>query len=314
MLAAAIGPEASVAGAVLPGLALAFGPLVGGVFAEQNWWHVFFWAGVPLAAVAGLGALPGAAHGTDRGAVADPAARPRRGPDRPHDRLGPERGVGLGLVGRVDARGRRPCSAARYPTCAPRRSPGRRSRAASPRSSSSFPEYFQLARELSGLRSGTLLLTVTFPAVVVWAASILLAGRIPALLRGAAGAACAAAGLAALATIGAHTRYAVVIGALGLAGTGLGLAAGAAASLPRPSWPGASHAAAFAGATLGLAIGGAAFQFAQSDKRAAGSSFEEALAAGVGWARPGPGAAARGRRAADLARPASFSARPAAVS
>ena len=48
----------------------------------------------------------------------------------------------------------------------------------------------------------------------------------------------------------------------------------------RPSWPGASHAAAFAGATLGLAIGGAAFQFAQSDKRAAGSSFEEALARG----------------------------------
>ena len=57
VLAAAIGPEASVAGAVLPGLALAFGPLVGGVFAEQNWWHVCFWAAVPLAAVAVLGAL-----------------------------------------------------------------------------------------------------------------------------------------------------------------------------------------------------------------------------------------------------------------
>jgi hypothetical protein len=91
-------------------------------------------------------------------------------------------------------------------------------------------------------------------------------------------------GLGALATIGAHTRYAVVILALGLAGTGLGLAAGAAASLPRPSWPGASHAAAFAGATLGLAIAGAAFQFAQTDKRAGGGSFEESLAAGVGWA------------------------------
>ena len=36
--------------------------------------------------------------------------------------------------------------------------------------------------------------------------------------------ACAAIGLAALATVGAHTRYALLIVALGVAGTGLGLA------------------------------------------------------------------------------------------
>ena len=42
----------SWAALALPGAALALGPLAGGVLAEQNWWHVFFWAGMPLAALA----------------------------------------------------------------------------------------------------------------------------------------------------------------------------------------------------------------------------------------------------------------------
>ena len=282
VLAAAIGPESSIAGAVLPGLALAFGPLVGGIFAEENWWHVFFWAGVPLAAVAGLGALP-----------------TRR--SEPTEGLPPIRLLALagGLAAITIAEVQSDVWAtgwwallliagvALLGRAVPDLRPSTLAWAALAGCLAALvflvPEYLQLARNLSGLRSGTLLLTVTVPAVTVWAASILLAGGIPALLRGAAGAACAVIGLAALATIGAHTRYAVVILALGLAGTGLGLAAGAAASLPRPSWPGASHAAAFAGATLGLATAGAGFQFAQTDKRAAGGSFEEALAAGVGW-------------------------------
>ena len=108
----------------------------------------------------------------------------------------------------------------------------------------------------------------------------------------------------------------MVILALGLAGTGLGLAAGGGGcSLPRPSWPGASHAAAFAGATLGLAIAGAAFQFAQTDKRAAGGSFEESLSGRRRLGRPEPRAGLLAVAALLIwATPASFSARPAAVS
>jgi hypothetical protein len=89
------------------------------------------------------------------------------------------------------------------------------------------------------------------------------------------GVACAAIGLAVLIAIDVHTRYAVLIGALGLAGCGLGLVAGAARAELTP---------ALAGATLGLATAGAAFQLAQADERDSGATFEHALAAGVAWA------------------------------
>ena len=153
---------------------------------------------------------------------------------------------------------------------------------------SSLPEYFQLARELSGLRSGALLLTVTFPAVVVWAARSCSAEPYPRAARARGSRVARPPAWRRSRTIGAHTRYAVVIGALGLAGgrpgprrrcgrppcrvrAGRGLARGRVRRAPR--WA--------------SAIGGAAFQFAQSDKRAAGSSFEEALRGGVGWAALG---------------------------
>ncbi|MBA3260961.1 MAG: hypothetical protein H0T69_00505 [Thermoleophilaceae bacterium] len=145
------------------------------------------------------------------------------------------------------------------------------------------PEYFQLARNLSGLRTGTLLLAVTLPAVVACALSPWLARRLPAAALGPAGVACAGVGLAVLVTIDADTRYAPVIGVLGLTGAGLGLAGGATRHLPRTE-PSAPLAPALAGAALGLAAAGAAFQFAQADERGSGASFEQALAAGVGWA------------------------------
>ena len=47
LLAGAAAPQL-----VLPALALALGPLLGGVLAQENWWHLYFWAGVPLAAAA----------------------------------------------------------------------------------------------------------------------------------------------------------------------------------------------------------------------------------------------------------------------
>ena len=166
VLAAAIGPEGSIAGAVLPGLALAFGPLVGGVFAEENWWHVFFWAGVPLAAVAGLGAL----------------LTPR---SEPTEALPPIRLLALagGLAAVTIAEVQSEVWAtgwwallliagvALLGRAVPDLRPSTLAWAALAGCLAALvflvPEYLQLARNLSGLRSGTLLLTVTVPAVTV---------------------------------------------------------------------------------------------------------------------------------------------------
>jgi hypothetical protein len=147
-----------------------------------------------------------------------------------------------------------------------------------------LPEYFQLARNLSGLRSGALLLAVTVPASSAWALSLWLAPRVSAPALAAAGTACAGVALAALAPIDADTRYALLIVLLALAGTGLGAAGGAVGRAPALSARSAPLAPAFAGAALGLAGAGFAFQSAQADERAEGASFEAALAAGVGWA------------------------------
>ena len=144
--------------AVLPALALAFGPLVGGVFAEQNWWHVLFWA-------------------ASRSPPSPGWARCRRPRTETTEALSPIRLLALaaGLtaltIGWVQsevwawgwwaastARRARPCSAARCPTCAPRRSPGRRSRAASPRSSSCSPSTSSWPATCRACARGTLLL------------------------------------------------------------------------------------------------------------------------------------------------------------
>ena len=269
---------------VLPALALALGPLVGGVFAEQNWWRVFFWAGVPLAAVAGLAALA--------------AARPEPMPALP----GPARlaAWAAGLTAIVIAEVQSEvwswgwsallllAGAALVGTAL------RQVRAAAIAWATVagclaallflVPEYFQLARNLSGLRSGTLLLALTLPAVAGWAAAPMLARRLSATAPALGGIACGAVGLAVLIAIDADTRYAVLIGALALSGAGLGLGGGVAAAMSAGEPPPRSLVAAPAGAALGLAAAGAAFQFAQADERDTGASFEQALAAGVGWA------------------------------
>ena len=246
----------SVPALALPAAALALGPLVGGVFAEQNWWRIFFWAGVPLAGLAGAAALM--------------APRPAAG--RVTARLA---AFALGLAALTIALVQSEvwdwgwsallalagCLAALLFL---------------------MPEYFQLARNLSGSRSGVLLLGVTLSAVTAFALSGWLGRRVPVSALGVAAVGCLGAGLALLVGIDAHSRWPLVIGALGLTGLGLGVAAattrgllGAASTLP---------AAVLAGACLGLASAGAAFQFAQADERTAGATFEEALAAGVGWA------------------------------
>jgi MFS transporter, DHA2 family, methylenomycin A resistance protein len=270
---AAVAPQLTggLAGAALPALALALGPLVGGVFAEQNWWRVAFWAGIPLAAVVGAAAL------------AAPRVETRHA-DVPASLLAFAGGLsvltivlvqaepwGLGwlalpVVGGVIVIGgvARKLSGwtliwATLAGCL---------------AALVFllPEYFQLVRNLSGLRSGILLLCVTVAAVTAWALSGWLARRIP---TAALGLGCAAIGLAVLIAIDVHTRYAVLIGALGLAGSGLGLVARAGR---------AELAPALAGAALGLAAAGAVFQLTQADERDSGATFEYALAAGVGSA------------------------------
>jgi hypothetical protein len=141
-----------------------------------------------------------------------------------------------------------------------------------------MPEYFQLARNLSGLRSGVLMLALTCATVAGWTVSPWLGRRSSLAAVG-----CLVVGLAILVTLDAHTRYALVIAALGLGGGGLGSAAAAVRAWLTPATRSALPAA-LAGAALGLASAGGAFQFAQADERGAGASFEQALAAGVAWA------------------------------
>lgn len=274
VLAAVAAPQLAggLAATALPALALALGPLVGGVFAEQNWWRVFFWAAIPLAAAVGVAAL------------AAPRVAPARQTTPPLLASAYAAGLlattvllvqaepwGMGWSALALATGLLAIS--RVPSRLPT-PPFLGATVAGCLTGLVFlvPEYFQLVRNLSGLRSGILLLCVTVAAVTTWALSGWLARRLP---TAALGVACAAIGLAVLITIDVHTRYAVLIGALGLAGSGLGLVAGAVRAELTP---------ALAGAALGLATAGAGFQLAQADERDSGATFEHALAAGVGWA------------------------------
>jgi hypothetical protein len=274
VLAAMATPQLAggLAGAALPALALALGPLVGGVFAEQNWWRVFFWAGIPLAAMVGAAALAAPRAAPARPSAPAPLAAAYAAglialtvllvQAEPWGLGWPVLALAAGLLGISQAPRRLPTPAFLLATVA----------GCLAALVFLVPEYFQLVRNLSGLRSGILLLCVTVAAVTTWALSDWLARRIP---TAALGVACAAIGLAVLIAIDVHTRYAVLIGALGLAGSGLGLLAGAAR---------AGLTSALAGAALGLATAGAAFQLAQADERDSGATFEHALAAGVGWA------------------------------
>jgi MFS family permease len=270
--------------ALLPALALAFGPLVGGVFAEQNWWRVFFWAGSPLAAVTAAGVL--AAPGRER--------MPTRGAARLLAAAAGLTAITVAFVqaevwssgwwvsllvagalllrlARLGELGGAPWAWGALAGCV---------------AALLFvlPEYFQLARNLSGLRSGALVLAVTLPAVAAWAVSRRLAKLVPPLVITLAGLACAGVPLAVLTTVDADTGYALLIPAIAVAAAGLGAAGGAVGSVPRLESTSDPLIAAFAGAALGLALAGAAFQSGVTDERGDGASFEQALAAGVGSA------------------------------
>jgi DHA2 family methylenomycin A resistance protein-like MFS transporter len=269
--------------AALPALALALGPLLGGVFAEENWWRLFFWTGVPLAAVASAAAL--AAPRPQPVATGPSAARMLAAAglcaltialvqtevwDWGYAALLLTAGAVLVRLGRVDELSRPPAAWAVLSGCV---------------AGLLFvlPEYFQLARDLSGLRSGVLLLAVTFPAVAGWAVSRRLE-RVPALAPVLAGLACAAIALAVLTSIGAGTAYALLIVLVGLAAAGLGVAGGAAGRVDGPAPRSDPVVAALTGAALGLAAVGVSFQAAEAAERGDGASFDQAVAGGVGGA------------------------------
>jgi MFS transporter, DHA2 family, multidrug resistance protein len=156
------------------------------------------------------------------------------------------------------------------------------------------PQYLELVRGLSPLRSGVLTLALTLPAVTLAALAHLLAGRVPPRLPAAGGLACAALGAIGMTRIDPASSYALVVVSLGLLGSGIGAAAGGLAARSadadpvaagRRAEPGLVETAA-PGAALVLAAVGALLQRAQLDERESGGSFEDALAAGLaasGW-------------------------------
>jgi MFS family permease len=270
--------RAGVAGAALPLAALALGPLIGGEIAEHNWWHLYFWAGVPAAALLGTAALLD--------------AEPREGPAPPLDRrmLGLAAGLvvvtilfvqsepwGLGTREVVDVLG-----VGATVIIAAGVAPGRGVWAAAGGALAALcfllPQYFELAHLIHPLRSGVRLSALTVAAVAGGALAWPLRSLIPVRVLGLAGAVIAGAGLIALGQLEPKSGTGLLALGLVLAGGGFGVAAGA-------TYDGRLVdllVAAVTGAALTLAVSGAVFQHVQADQRGNGATFEEALSRGVG--------------------------------
>jgi MFS transporter, DHA2 family, multidrug resistance protein len=179
------------------------------------------------------------------------------------------------------------------------------------------PQYLELVRGLSPLRSGLLTAVLTVSAATLAAGARLLAGRISQRLTLVGGLACAALGALGMTRIDPASSYALVVISLGLLGSGMGAAAGALPTGPAGTAragaerearsrsvgpqrhgygaPGGPHsvadgprlaAASALGAALVVAAAGALLQRAQLEEREDGGSFEDALSAGLaasGW-------------------------------
>jgi MFS family permease len=151
------------------------------------------------------------------------------------------------------------------------------------------PQYLDLVRGLSPLRTGVLTVALTLPAAVLAVAVRVLAGRLPRRLLPAAGLACAALGALGMTRIDPASSYALVVISLALLGAGIGAAAAGlatGATSHRGETPGGLAAAAAAGAALVVAASGALLLRAQTHERESGGSFEDALSAGLaasGW-------------------------------
>ena len=157
------------------------------------------------------------------------------------------------------------------------------------------PQYLELVRGLSPLRSALLTAVLTVSAATIAAAARLLAGRLPPRRPAVGGLACAALGALGMTRIDPASSYALVVVSFGLLGGGIGAAAGSVGRLrhgygafdgPHSVIDGPRVAAAASGAALVVAAAGALLQRAQLEEREGGGSFEDALAAGLaasGW-------------------------------
>jgi MFS family permease len=158
------------------------------------------------------------------------------------------------------------------------------------------PQYLELVRGLSPLRSGVLTAVLTVSAATLAALARILAGRLPPRLPVAGGLGCAALGALGVTRIDPSSSYALIVISFSLLGSGIGAAAGSVGRLrhaygafdgPHSLVDGARVAAAAAsGAALVVAAAGALLQRAQLEEREGGGSFEDALAAGLaacGW-------------------------------
>jgi MFS family permease len=306
---ALIVPAAGLQAALLPLAALLIGPVLGGELAERNWWHLWFWAAVPIALVLAAAALlandareeraPGEV--TTVATVALAAAVLVFVQSEPW-------GLGTRVLVALFA-------IAAIVTLMAVQDPERAIWAASGGALASLcflmPQYFELGHLIHPLRSGARLSVLTVAAVAGGLLGAWLRRHDPNRLLAYAGAAGAGAGAIALALLDEHSGNALMGVGLLLSGGGFGLAAGAAfdgrvAEL---------LSAAAIGAALVLAVTGAQFQHTQADLRSSGESFEHALSRGVAEGALlllplaiGVGVAAwRSTRAASAARPAAGS-------
>jgi EmrB/QacA subfamily drug resistance transporter len=157
-----------------------------------------------------------------------------------------------------------------------------------------LPQYVELVLGYSTVVSGVLVLPVTAPMVAISPFAGALTARVGARRLMTLGMACATAGMLVVTRVGGDTGYAVILPGLLLFGVALGLvfatmSAAAMAALPPEKAGIASGVLAMnrtlAGALL-LAAGGAIFQHLELEHRRDGASFDAAFAdglAGAAW-------------------------------
>jgi EmrB/QacA subfamily drug resistance transporter len=157
-----------------------------------------------------------------------------------------------------------------------------------------LPQYVELVLGYSAVVSGVLVLPVTAPMVAISPFAGALTARVGARRLMTLGMACATAGMLVVTRVGGDTGYAVILPGLLLFGVALGLvfatmSAAAMAALPPEKAGIASGVLAMnrtlAGALL-LAAGGALFQHLELEHRRDGASFDAAFAdglAGAAW-------------------------------
>jgi EmrB/QacA subfamily drug resistance transporter len=157
-----------------------------------------------------------------------------------------------------------------------------------------LPQYVELVLDHSTLVSGLLVLPVTAPMVAISPLAGRLSSRVGVRALMTAGMACASAGMLVVTRVDGDTGYALVLPGLLFFGVAMGLvfatmSAAAMAALPPEKAGVASGVLAMnrtlAGALL-LAAAGAIFQHIELERRLDGSSFDAAFAdglAGAAW-------------------------------